>query len=124
MAGCPVFSSSQVLKFLAKNKWFTGTILLVSGALIMWKGWNMFRVVMASVSSVLLFFTLLTLMGYYNSPESVFVRLLISLMLGASFWYLLFKFKKLQLGMMGAVGGFFLGCFIWMVFASLFQFES
>ena len=124
MAGCPVFSSSQVLKFLAKNKWFTGTLLLVSGAITMWKGWELFRIVMATVSSTLLFFSLLILMGFHNSPTSLFVRLLVALMLSASFWYLLFKFKKLQLGIMGAVGGFFLGCFLWMVIATILKLES
>jgi hypothetical protein len=91
-SGCPVFSSSQVLKFLSNNKWFTGTVLLISGALIMWNGWKLFKEVMASVSSVLLFFTLLTLMGIYNSPESLFTKLIISIMLSASFWYMLYKF--------------------------------
>jgi hypothetical protein len=120
-AGCPLFSARGMIVWLEKNSWLTGIILLVVGAFIALVGNKYFAHVMGALAGVGMFgfvIVVASLFGWFASVAGVIIFIIVGLLAGGAFGYLMFKLKTASFVFLGVAGGWFAGSwFTSLVFA-------
>jgi len=126
-AGCSMIDLSGVHSFLLACKWVVGIIFIVSGPIIGMFGKRWFPWVVASGAAFLGFLCFLlffTVVGWMASTAGFWCLMILSIALGVLIGWLTKKAIWFEVGLLGVLGGWFGGSFLYSFIVAASGWES
>jgi hypothetical protein len=125
--GCYEYTASPLIRWLSDNPYVLGIVFLVLGPIIAMCGKRWFPYIAATMGGMFVggFFMLVAgALGWLNSTVWMIVCFIIAAALGVGFGMLLKKVIWLAVGLVGIVGGFYLGSFLYTLILHASGWES
>jgi hypothetical protein len=125
-AGCPVFSF-QVMGWLERNTWFSGSMLFFIGAFVALAGTRYFSQVMSIFAGMAAFSFICVfaaMMSWINSTLGVMLTLTFAIFSAAVMGTLMGKYKNCSILFLGLSGGWFVGSFTYTLIYAFSGFNS
>lgn len=125
--GCYEYTASPLIRWLSDNPYVLGIMLLVVGPMIAMCGKRWFPYIAATMGGMFIggFFMLVAgAFGWLSSTVWIIVCVLIAVALGVAFGMLLRKVIWFAVGLVGIIGGFFLGSFVYTLILHASGWES
>ena len=126
-AGCPAGQIMNLSKFIQDDPWVFGVIMILGGPFVLLFGRKFFPWVTAGVVSLFLLLGSLVfcgLVGFMNTNVGLACSIAGSIAVGALAGWFVMKTVWIAVGILGVIGGFFLGSMIYGILLVLFKWEA
>lgn len=126
-AGCPTVDGSGFANFMDENPWILGIVMLVCGPVVAMCGKRFFPWVTAGIAAIFVGFGLLIFFSAFewmSGTAGLVICLIVAIGLAAVAAYFVFKMVWVGIGMLGIVGGYFLGTMIYTFFLASFHWSA
>lgn len=123
-SGCSLIDASGFSDFLLSNEWIIGLLLIGAGLIVALKGRPFFRwvatiaVFLATSCFVIL---VCSLFPWMETKGGLATCIISAILIGALLAFLVYRFIWIGIGVLGMVGGYFLGTLLYFI---LFTFEK
>lgn len=126
-AGCPAGQIMNLNKFTHDYPWVFGLIMIFGGPFVLFYGRRFFPWVTAGVASLFILLGTLIfcgLVGFMNTNIGLAISLVGSVAIGVTAGWFVIKTVWIAVGLLGVIGGFFLGSMIYGILLVLFKWEA
>lgn len=124
-AGCPAGQIMNLSKFIHDYPWIFGVIMILGGPFVLLFGRKFFPWVTAGVVSLFSLLAVLVfcgLVGFMNTNVGLAGSIVGALAVGALAGWFVMRTVWIAVGVLGVIGGFFLGSMIYGILLVLFKF--
>lgn len=126
-SGCPTYSFLGWAKFLDKNPWLSGTILVLVGAIMTLFGRKFFPWIMGVFSALVTFgacMILASIFGWLDETWSVWLCVIGAVLLALVAFYLAKTMTPISVGLLGIAVGFFGGVSLYSLLLAITGYEA
>jgi hypothetical protein len=126
-AGCANVDVSGFGNFMNENPWILGIILLVCGPFIAFCGKRFYPWVTAFIAGIFVgfgSFTIFSALDWTCSTAGLVICVIVAIVLAVLASKIVFKMVWVGIGMLGIVGGYFLGTMIYTLLLASFKWEA
>ena len=126
-AGCPLIDTLGFARFNEENPWVMGLVMLIGGPLVALFGLKWFPYVSAGIGSVIAFMgtmVLVSVFGWMETTVGLVLCLILAVALGVLCGWIMYKTVRIAVGILGAIGGYFLGTLIYTFLLAAFDWSA
>ena len=125
--GCYQYTANSLIRYLSENPYVLGVFLLIVGPIIAMCGKRWFPYIAAAIGGMSLIGILMLVaaaLGWFTTWGWVLLIFIICVTLGVLFGMLLRRFIWFAIGLIGIIGGFLLGAFVYTLILKSSGWES